>query len=184
LGLPLNLYVAAVILLNSHLRNRPRYILQLNIVFICNLLTLFTDAEEAVYYYLPSDELCQSFVFTFVFPYFLFNLNVFLSLLCRCIAIDKPLWHRANVSPRFVVVGSLIVNLVLVLALNWAYIGGVVPLRCAFSKHFTKGGTGLGVILFTLCVVFIIVVYVKTRQHLPRPSIIVPVARTLIIVLF
>ena len=130
LALPLNVYVTLIILLKKHLRTQSKYVIRLN-AFLCNLLTLFFIGQETVYYFLPSQELCHSYVSTLGISSIAFLFNVLLSLIKRSVAIAYPVWHHKHITPKVVVIWSLILNLLLAVALDWVYVFDVAPIRCA-----------------------------------------------------
>jgi hypothetical protein len=122
---------------------------------------LFTDAEEVAYHFLPNETLCRSFVPTIGVSLLAFLFNLFLMLIDRIVAVVKTSWHRANVTTRFVVTSSILLNLLLTLGLNWVYI--TAPLHCAYHKSHVLTLRVTWIVLFISCVISISFVYSKTK---------------------
>jgi len=163
IGVILNLYVFIVILfINKHLRKNPKYVLLLNAI-VCNYLTLLTDAIEAAYHYWPSDELCESSVSTFYISTLSLLFTNTLSLANQLVTITKPQWHRDNVTPRLVVAGSLILYFLLSLFINWVYVFGVEPVRCAFQAFHVGTIAVTWFVLFISSAIIAIFIYLKTK---------------------
>ena len=167
LALPLNVYVTLIILLKKHLRTQSKYVIRLN-AFLCNLLTLFFIGQETVYYFLPSQELCHSYVSTLGISSIAFLFNVLLSLIKRSVAIAYPVWHHKHITPKVVVIWSLILNLLLAVALDWVYVFDVAPIRCAYQKDHIRTLIATWVTLFISCPILIALIRYKTRP--PNPT--------------
>ena len=167
-GVPLNLYIAITLIINPHLNDKPRNILQLSLV-LCNIFTLVVVVVELVYYYFPSEEVCLVYVSIVDLPYLAFFLNLLLTLIDRHVAITRPLLHRDKVTVRGVIFWLIILNIALALAVNWVHIGGA-PLRCEIQlQHSTTLALTL-LILFVCCITLRVIDYVKTKQLLPRDN--------------
>ena len=67
-----------------------------------------------------------------------------------------------------VVCWSLILNLSLVLLVNWVYVFGIEPIRCAYQEHRLLTLVGTGCILFFLCIFLAPSIY--SIVSLPSPS--------------
>ena len=175
-GFPLNFEVISRIVYDKTLRIKPRYILQLGTTF-SSFFTLFTNTVDIIHYIFgPNDFLCKIFIFTVGWSYGTFLFNFLLSLIDCFVAITFPLWHRRNVTPRLVIFWSIVLNLALMLAMKWMFIGLVVPLRCAIQLSHAFTVHLVLFLLVILCVVFLCIDYALTWRQLPRSSI--PVRQT------
>ena len=79
------------------------------------------------------------------------------------VTITKPQWHRENITPRLVVIGSLILYLMLSLFVNWVYVFGVEPVRCAFQTFHVGTVTVTWFVLFISSAIIAIFIYLKTK---------------------
>lgn len=143
-------------LLSSQLRKQPKYLMKIN-ASICSLFTLLTDGFESAYYIEPSQELCHASVFTLGWSNIFLLFNTLLALIDCWLEMTKPKFYAENVL-------SSILNAMLIFLLDWVYIFGVEPVRCAFqsSHHFTAATTWF-LLLFS-CIGFAISIYVKTKS--------------------
>ena len=162
MALPLNLYIALIILSTNRLRNQPKYVMKV-ITASSSLLTLLKDGQEAIYYIEPSEMLCQSSIFTLAWPPVFLMFNTFLTLVDRTVAINKPQFYKENVTPIVVIVSSLLLNFTLVFLLDFVYIFGVEPLRCAYQTPHLLTLIITWFTLFSSCVALASLIYDKTR---------------------
>ena len=86
-------------------------------------------------------------------PYLLFLLNLFFSLV-EC--YTKVKWFQPHV--------IAVLNLLLALVVNWIYVTGLAPLRCAYQKVQLVTLAALLFILFFSCVVLKILVHKKRSK--------------------
>ena len=93
-----------------------------------------------------------------------------LSLMNRLIAVTKPVFHRTKVTPRLVVCWSLILNLSLVLLVNWVYVFGIEPIRCAYQEHHLLTLVGTWFILFFLCIFLAASIYLIVSSPSPAAA--------------
>ena len=164
LAVPLNLYVALVILLDSQLRNQPIYLIKLNTA-VCNLLfILFSDVEEVAFYFWPNETLCHLFIAVFGLSNVFYLFNIFLSLVDQLVAIINPIWHNENVTPTFVIASFLILNSLLTLCLISLFVGSLIPLRCAYQLIQGEIVTAIWFILFFICVAMAIFILVNSEM--------------------
>ena len=137
MALPINFYVVLIILLSSQLRKQPKYLMKIN-ASICSLFTLLTDGFESAYYIEPSQELCHASVFTLGWSNIFLLFNTLLALIDCWLEMTKPKFYAENVTPMFLVVLSSILNAMLIFLLDWVYIFGVEPVRCALPHHLVS----------------------------------------------
>ncbi len=84
--------------------------------------------------------------------------------LCRYLAISRPLWHRSKVTARLVTVGLLLGFLLIVFVNKFVFIAQLVPMTCRI--HLIERrimGWSLW-ILFGLCLLGRIVIYLQNRR--------------------
>ena len=166
LALLVNSYVATIILLNNRLRNQPRNVIQLSTV-LCSILTIFTDGEEAAYHFWPSDQLCHSFVITLGWPNVILMLYILLALIDQLLAITKPQFYRQKITSRLVIVSSLLINFIFILLLDWVFIFGGEPVRCAYQTNHALTVWCVWCGLFFSCIVLAALIYLKAQTE-PR----------------
>lgn len=123
-----------------------------------------------IYFLLPEEMICQMFISFFGLSYIFFFFNLLLSLIDRCVAITEPIYHRQNVTGLFVIFSSFILNLLLAFILNWFYIIGMAPLECEIQLNHSLTALAILILLFTLCVIFLVIDYVITLDRLPHTS--------------
>ena len=163
LTLPTNLYFGLVILCNSRLRNQPKYVMKFITTTVCSLFTVFTDGQEAIYFIWPSEQLCKSSVFTFLWSGDILLLNILLALIEQFVAISKPKLYNEKVTPLLVAVLSALINFLFILFIDWVYVFGVEPIRCAYNKkHFLTLVITWFLRLFS-CAALAISIYAKTK---------------------
>ena len=177
LGLPLNFYMAKLILCDRRLRKKPRNIFLVDMI-ICNIFTLFTASLEILNFFWSNETVCKIYVSITGLSYVSFYFNLLLSLIDRFVAIKLPFWHRRKVTAKLAIFSLLIINLGLLLAVKWIYVGGIVPLRCEIQ--ISHGLTFQGTLCVELvsCIIFHVINYVQTRGNLPRPSRTIPISST------
>ena len=83
IGLPLNLFVAAVIIQLKRLHRKPRNLFQLSLI-LSNLFSYLPILIEIAHWYAPDEPThCKAYVALVGLPYVLFLANLFLALLDR-----------------------------------------------------------------------------------------------------
>lgn len=162
-GVPLNLFIAIVIMAFKRLHNKPRNVLWLGVTF-CNLFTLLTILIEFLAYHMQNALICLIFVSITGVAYTCLLFNLLLALIDRYAAIVHPLWHRQKVTVRWVVVGQSISFIFVVLLIKFPFIAHFSLPECDFYPVHAKIIAVCNFILFVLCIVAQTVVYHKTRQ--------------------
>ena len=171
-GFPLNFEIIIHILYDQTMRLKPKYIIQLAIVFSGVLILLAIGVIIFNFCFGPYEILCHLFVSFFLgISYNCFILNYFLYLIECFVAIAFPLWHRVYVTPRPVVYGLIGLNLILALAMEWPFICGMIPVRCAIQPSHGQIINSVWPVLFILSLVFLCINYAITWTHLPRSSL-------------
>ena len=165
IGFPLNCFMTATILCKKRLLKKGKNIFQLALL-LCNFLTLSMTLIKIVYYKWPSEELCLIFVALASLPYTAFFFNLLLLLIDRYVSISHALWHHRKVTARFVLFWLILLNLILVFAVKWPYIGQFVPLRC--ERRFTPSMNFVIIFFIELvsCFVFHITGFRKANELL------------------
>lgn len=166
-GVPLNLFIAGVIMTFKRLHNKPRNVLWLGVTF-CNLFSLLTIFIEFLAYHTQNTFTCVIFVSTTGVAYTCLLFNLLLALIDRFAAIVHPLWHRRKVTVRWVVTGQSISFIVVVLLIKFQFIVEFSPPNCEFYPVQAKTIAILNFILFALCIGAQTVVFHKTRQCFNR----------------
>ena len=159
-------------LYNDHLKWRPCYIIQLNAnvfsnvsIFLTNAISLFLFSsrgyEDFCHLYSPMTAWCYS---SFLF-------NILLSLIEACVLIVAPLWHEKHLRKCVVIFWVIELNLALALIINWQFIGGWSPLRCAIQVDHAEFVRMVIIFLFICCVIFCAIDSVLMwRLNKPRRS--------------
>ncbi len=173
-GVPLNLLIVVVILSNQRLKQKSRNVLLLG-AFLSSLLALLTHFVEFLAYYYQSDFLCKVFGLSTGVAYTNLLYNLFLALICRYLAIARPMLHRKIVNVKKIIIIQVIGAVVIFFLFKWPYVFGFVPLQCGFILILGKITIAVtNAVLIFLIVILNIVVYIKTR-HFIRPDRTVPV---------
>ena len=164
IGVPLNLFIAVVILTFKRLHKKPRNIVWLGVI-LSNLLTLLTVLIELLAYHTQNNFLCLCYVSIMGVAYTCLLYNLFLALADRYAAIVYPLWHREKVTVQRVIVAQLVGFLILVFIIKFPFIWRLVPLHCGICLLHGKMIAATNLTLFALCIIAEIVLYHKTRQY-------------------
>lgn len=171
-GLPLNVHAANCVALERNIMengsDEPFNNLLLARIFSA-LFTLFAMVVEMISGLSMDDDgdqeddygdatlLCRFNVFLMGLPYLLFLFNLFLSLV-HCHAPRK--FHKLF-QPH--VIASL--NLTLTLAVNWLYVVGGVPLRCAYQKTHIVTLAATLFLLYFPCLILAVLVHLKQSRN-------------------
>ena len=166
-GIPINFVISCVIICTKRLRNKPRNIFLLGLVF-SNLLTFVSVFMEFSYLISPSQELCQVYFATAGIPYVLFLTNMLLALACRYVAIVRPLWHKEKITVRLAVFSQLGASIFISVIYKFGYIAQLLPLNCELQLIQLKIIASILLILFSSCIVLQIIVYCRTRKILRK----------------
>ena len=167
LALPINSYVAFIILSTPSLRNQFQYVIMLYDI-VSNLFSILNDVEETVFYFWPSEELCQTYVSTIGLSHIILLYNTFLVLLDRLLAITQLQFYCRMLTPLVVNLFPFITTFLLVLLIDWVFLFGVAPIRCAYNPIHVSTLVGTGCVLFVVCCILFILIRIKTR---PNPSV-------------
>ena len=164
-GIPLNAFIAIVILRLKRLNRKPRNIFLFGIIF-SNLLSFVTVIIEIVYFFHPSDLMCRIYVAAIGPSYVIFFYNLLLAVLDRYVAISHPLQHRKCVTTRNVIICQIIGSVLLTIIVKLVYIADILPLLCVI--HLLDGEvTGVVIVLFfSGSIVMQIIVYRLTKKLL------------------
>jgi len=96
--------------------------------------------------------------------------NLLLALICRYLAIARPILHRKIVNVKIILIIQTIGAVIIFFLFKWPYVFGFVPLQCGFiliRGKITNAVTNA--VLIFLIVILNIVVYIKTK-HFIRPD--------------
>ena len=154
---------------------RPRHVLLMGNIVSCALAIVSHSFIQLVYFCWPVKNVCLVFVAIYRLPYVSFLFNVFLSLAERYVAGTRSAWHRKKLSKWHCVAWLAVLNGALAIAVKWLYVGRFESVECAF--HFNHGLTlvGAALVLFFLCTVALIGVFIITWRQLPRAARAIPV---------
>ena len=173
IGIPLNVFVAIIIIRLRRLHSKPRNIFFLGIIF-SNLLTFVPALIEVIYWVLPLDIVCQSYVAVSALPNTLLLWNMLLALIDRYVAIKYPIWHREKVTVRRVIYFLLFSSVFLGFLIKFVYIFGLIQLRCTvWTVHSKVVGLTMA-ILFVLCVIAHFIVFQQTKTLLQKNRTLCP----------
>ncbi|EFX79837.1 hypothetical protein DAPPUDRAFT_319280 [Daphnia pulex] len=163
-GVPLNLFIAVIIMAYKRLHNKPRNVLWLGVTCF-NLLTLLTILIEFVAYHTQNNVVCLVFVSVTGVAYTSILFNLLLALIDRYAAIVHPIWHRQNVTVRWVVIGQSIGFVLIVVVIKFPFIAQLAPPYCGYYPVHAKLIAVTNFSLFLSCIVAQMTVYFKTRQY-------------------
>ena len=173
IGIPLNVFVAIIIIRLRRLHSKPRNIFLLGIIF-SNLLTFVPALIEVIYWILPLDIVCQSYVAVGGLPNTLLLWNMLLALIDRYVAIKYPIWHREKVTVRRVIYFLLFSSVFLGFLIKFVFIFGLIQLRCTvWTVHSKVVGLTMA-ILFVLCVIAHFIVFQQTKTLLQKNRTLCP----------
>ena len=173
IGIPLNVFVAIIIIRLRRLHSKPRNIFLLGIIF-SNLLTFVPALIEVIYWVLPLDIVCQSYVAVGGLPNTLLLWNMLLALIDRYVAIKYPIWHREKVTVRRVIYFLLFSSVFLGFLIKFVFIFGLIQLRCTvWTVHSKVVGLTMA-ILFVLCVIAHFIVFQQTKTLLQKNRTLCP----------
>ena len=94
-------------------------------------------------------------------------------LITSYVAVNHSCWHRRRVTVRRKVFWLFVFNFSLTLAMKWVFIGKVEPqqpLICAIQISHAATLQSTALVFLIVCIVFIVLDYVKTLQLLPAAS--------------
>lgn len=165
IGIPPNFVVFIIILCQRRLLSKPRNIFLLATLF-SNLMAFVPTVLEIAYYINPNEFICKSYVAIIGLPDIFLLQSIFLSQIDRYVAIEEPLWHRIKVTSPLAVLCVIFCFVISVFVNKFLYIFQLVQLECHI--HFIAGRI-LGfflVILFILCIIARVIVFIQTRNLL------------------
>lgn len=165
-GIPLNSFIAGLILHKQRLRTKPRNIFLLGLV-LSNLSAFIPILIEFAYFHFPTNaELCHIYVAVVGLPFVLFLSNLLLALADRHTAIAHPFWHRKKVTVRRAAFWQIIVSICISVIYKFVYITRLVTLDCEVHLVQVRILSIILVILFSTCIVAQIIVYRQTKSIL------------------
>lgn len=166
IGIPLNVFIASVIVSMRRLRSKPRNILLLGLI-LSDLSAFVPVLIEFAYLHFPSLELCQTYVAISGLPYILFLIHTLLALVDRYTAIAHPLWHFNQVTPVLIVSCQLVASLTASFVYKFPYVVRFLPLSCELQllQEFNSIAITL-MILFSSCILAHVIVYRQTKRVL------------------
>ena len=155
IGAEINLTFTGILFHHKQLRKKSCYVIQFNANFFSNMSIFATDSvalflfssrgyEDFCDLYPPLASWCHSS----------FLLNVLISLFEFFIQLALPRWHRNNLNRWIVLFSCIELNLALALFINWQFIGGWSPLRCALQVDHVALGRKVVIVLYSLCLFF------------------------------
>ncbi|XP_046447438.1 uncharacterized protein LOC124196407 [Daphnia pulex] len=166
IGIPLNVFIASVIVSMRRLRSKPRNILLLGLI-LSDLSAFVPVLMEFAYLHFPSLELCRTYVAISGLPYILFLIHTLLALVDRYTAIAHPLWHFNQVTPVLIVRCQLVASLTASFVYKFPYVVQFLPLSCELQllQEFNSIAITL-MILFSSCILAHVIVYRQTKRVL------------------
>lgn len=167
IGVPLNLLIAVVIIVQKRL-HKPRHIFWLGVIFSNLFAQLVSFNELLVFYLLPDNKpVCWAFAFLVGIPYANLLLNLLLGSIDRFVAITYPLWHKNKVTIRCIVAGQLIGVTLLTLIFKTSYFFNGILKNISCQQHQPQGKTIVITltILVILCLSTQIAIFLKTKTY-------------------
>ena len=164
-GLPLNGFIAFLIIYMRRLRSKTRNIFLLGLV-LSNLSAFIPVLFEFAYFHFPSESLCEYYVAIVGLPFVLFLTNMLLSLADRYTALVYPIWHIKKVSVKFVVRCQISASLLVCVIYKFGYVAQFFPLKCEVHILQVRIISVTLFVLFFSCVVAQFAVYRQTKKIL------------------
>ena len=166
IGIPLNVFIASVIVSMRRLRSKPRNILLLGLI-LSNLSAFVPVLMEFAYLHFPSLALCKTYVAISGLPYILFLIHTILALVDRYTAIAHPLWHFNQVTTVLIVRCQIAASLIASFVYKFPYVAQYLPLSCELQwlQEFDVIAVTL-LTLFSSCILAHVIVYRQTRRVL------------------
>ncbi|EFX73285.1 hypothetical protein DAPPUDRAFT_109997 [Daphnia pulex] len=162
-GIPLNLSIAITLIRHRRLRQKPRNIFLLGIIW-SNLSFFIPAIIKLIYWgFYPVESLCRVYVALVGVPQGLLSLNMLLAVADRYLAINHPLLHREKMTVRFASVVIILSSISTVFFLKFVYIVGLAPLRCEVWLVHAKIILMILTIVFLSCATLYLVVYRQTQ---------------------
>lgn len=182
-GLLVHLEIITHIFYDKTMRLKSKYLIQLAIAF-SDLFIIFAVTVVILHFvYGPNETVCHIFVVFFLsISYNCFFLNYFLSVIECFVAITFPLWHHVYVTPQLVGHCLIGLNLTMILSMEWPFISGLLPVRCALQPIHGLIINGISSVLFLLCFNLCCIDFGITLFHLRRTHLPIAVAIPLIII--
>ena len=166
IGVPLNLLIAVVIIVQKRL-HKPNHIFWLGVIFSNLFAQLVSFNELLVFYLLPDNKpACWAFAFLVGLPYANLLLNLLLGSMDRFVAITYPLWHKNKVTIRCIVAAQLTgVTLITIIFKSDFFNGTLKNITC--RQHHPHGKTIVITltILVILCLFTQIAIFLKTKTY-------------------
>ncbi|XP_057375326.1 5-hydroxytryptamine receptor 2B-like [Daphnia carinata] len=162
IGIPFNTFIVLIIIRLRRLHSKPRNIFLLAMI-VSNLLLYFPSLIELIYWFLPLENVCRSYVAVIGLPNAILLWTIFLALADRYVAIKHPLKHKEKVTVRRAIVFLLISIIVLAFIMKFIFIVGLVPIACEIWFVHSKVIGATVFVLFTLCIVTHVIVYRQTK---------------------
>lgn len=173
IGIPLNTFIVLIIIRLRRLHSKPRNIFLLAMI-VSNLLLFFPSLIELIYWFLPLENVCRSYVAVIGLPNAILLWTMFLALTDRYIAIKYPLKHREKVTVRRATVFLFISSILLAFIMKFIFIVRLAPIGCEIRLvHSKMIGSTVG-LLFVSCIVIHFIVYRQTRILLQNSRSIKP----------
>lgn len=165
IGIPLNTFIVLIIIRLRRLHSKPRNIFLLAMI-ISNLLLYFPSLIELIYWFLPLENVCRSYVAVIGLPNAILLWTMFLALADRYVAIKYPLKHREKVTVRRAIVFLFISTAVLIFIMKFIFIVGLAPIGCEIWFVHSKVIGATVFVLFASCIVTHFIVYRQTKMLL------------------
>ena len=176
LGSPFNLKIVFRILGDKLLRRRPHYLIHLFTIFSCFCILLNNFFSVALFILrakgkgVEMSAFCHYYVITSGWSYVSLLFNIFLSLVDSFVAVLFPMWHHRKLTPRRVVLALVALNASIGLVLNWQFVTGASPLRCAIQVDQAETIRTTEFVLFVSCIVFYCIDYLIAWKVIPAAT--------------
>ena len=173
-GFPLNFEIIYRIVYDKVLRRKSRYVIQL-FSTASSLLTFLTNVVQICYFVFrrfdqASEHLCWIYVSIIGLSQGTFFLNLLASLIDSFVSTNFSNWHKKKVTPRRVVFGLSVLNLALIVAMKWVFIGQGLPIVCAIQVLHARNVQIPTISLFISSIFFLFLNFFSVWRLLPRAS--------------
>ena len=162
-GIPLNVFVGAVLICNPSLYS-ARNTIWIGVIF-CNILTLVMGLIEVWAIAGGNEEACLIFTVMMGKPYTMVLANLLLATCDRYVYTKWPLWHEKNVTVFRVLMVEIVPTVLIPCSLTMPYWAFNVPLRCGFDLRGANCAFVAMLILNVLCIISKTVVYIVSRRQ-------------------
>ena len=157
IGVPLNLFVAAVLVTNSKLHNVRNFIWMG--VVVSNLIYFLLLPVEYFIFYEENYTACQVVAVIAAKPYLILLINLSIATCDRLVYTIWPEFHQKHVTVLLILAIQVLCSAFIFLALTFQFWGLKVPIRCGVEPSNIRATLGVTVLFTVLCIGLKVAIY-------------------------